>query len=48
MADAFQMGEDGNARLDLHPAHKTFSPAWHDQVDAAGKPFQHHADGAAV
>jgi len=48
MADAFQMREDGHARLFLDALDQALAAARHDHVEIAGKPFQHLADGGPV
>ena len=48
MVVAVEMAKDGNARILLHPRHKAFATARHDEIDSTGKTFQHKAHGVTI
>src|SRR5690606_15152661 len=48
VADALEVGEDGDARLFLDAGDECFAAAGDDDVDIAVEPAQHFAHGLAV
>ena len=47
MVIAVQMAEHWHAGIFLYTRHKAFAAARDDEIDIAGKPFQHQAHGIA-
>ena len=45
--DPLEMGEDGHARLPLHPLDQALAAARHDDVERPAKALEHLADGGS-
>ena len=48
MTNTLQMGKNRHPRFFLHAPNQIFAAAWHNNVNIAVQPAQHHANGGAV